>query len=221
MEDKLRRYIDGLFARTAHTQKTVELKEEMLQNIQDKYDDMIAEGKAPEAAYNIVVAGMGDVGDLLKELEAEIPEPVDLAIFEAAREKSAMRTAISVMVIILSILPLLILSMIGSNYNVRIGVPVMIAAIAAGTGLLVYNSMTKPRYPGGSNTIVGQFREWQADKYDKKSLRRAISAALWAIVVALYFIISFITFAWHVTWIIFLFAVAVEAIINIFFAIKK
>ena len=221
MEDKLRRYVDGLFARTAPTKTTVELKEEMLQNLQDKYDDLMTEGKSPEAAYNIVVASVGDVGDLLKDLETEMPESIDLEEFELARSKSAMRTAVAVMVIILSILPLIVLSIIGSRANVRIGIPVMIAAIAVGTGLLVYNNMTKPRYPGNSNTMVEQFREWQADKYDRKSLRRAISAALWAMIIALYFIISFIIGAWHITWIIFLFAVAIEAFINIFFALKK
>lgn len=221
MEDKLRRYVDGLFARTAPTQKAVELKEEMLQNLQDKYDDLMTEGKSPEAAYNIVVASVGDVGALLKEIETESPEPIDLEGFELARSKSAMRTAIAVMVIILSILPLVALSVIGNRYNVRIGLPVMIAAIAAGTGLLIYNNMMKPGFPGSSNTMVEQFREWQSEKYDRKSLRRAISAAMWAIVVALYFIISFITSAWHVTWIIFLFAIAIEAIINILFTLKK
>ena len=222
MEDKLRRYVDGLFARTAPTKKAVELKEEMLQNMQDKYDDLIKEGKTPEAAYNIVIAGIGDVGNLLYELEADAPEaPEMFEGYELQRHKSAMITAIAVMGYILSFLPALILNMFSSTFATRIGIPIMFLMVAGSTGLLVYNNMTKPKYSKPSGTIVDEFRNWQSTSQDRKALRRAISSALWAIIVALYFIISFASRSWHLTWIIFLFGAALEAIINVFFTVKK
>ena len=221
MEDKLRRYVDGLFARTASTKKAVELKEEMLQNMQDKYDDLIDGGKTPEAAYNIVVAGIGDVGGLLMELETEAPDPMELEEFEEARRKSAMLTAIAVMSIILSVVPLIALAMFGSRFTARIGVPVMFIIIAAATGVLVYNQLSKPKNYKGSATLVDEFRQWQTLSYDRKTLRRAMSSALWAILVAIYFVISFWLNAWHVSWIIFIFGAAIEAIINVFLTLKK
>ena len=45
MEDKLRAYMDHLFRDVKPTRKSVELKEEILQNLVDKYHDMMAEGK--------------------------------------------------------------------------------------------------------------------------------------------------------------------------------
>ena len=221
MEDKLRRYVDGLFARTALTQKAVELKEEMLQNLQDKYNDLISEGKTPEAAYNIVIAGIGDVGGLLYELEENEMTQQDLENFEVGRRVSAMLTAIAVMGYILSFLPLIILGIFGSAFAAKIGVPIMFLMIAGSTGLLIYNSMTKPRFMKDSGTMVDEFREWQSDNQDKKTMRRAISSALWTIILALYFIISFWTTAWHVTWIIFLLGAVIEALLNIFFVTKK
>ena len=221
MEDKLRRYVDGLFARTAPTKKAVELKEEMLQNMEDKYNDLISEGKTPEAAYNIVVAGVGDVGALISELEVEAPDSPEYIEFEASRQKSAMLTAIAVMGYILSFLPLIVLELFDSRYSGRIGVPFMFLMIAGATGILVYNNMSKPKYIKGSATMVEEFREWQAGATDKKSMRRAISAALWSIILVLYFVISFWTGAWAVSWIIFPLGVAVEAILNIFFTFKK
>ena len=221
MEDKLRRYVDGLFARTVPTKKAVELKEEMLQNLHDKYNDLLTEGKTPEAAYNIVIAGIGDVGVLLSGLEIEAPDSEEYLEYETSRRVSAMFTAIAVMGYILSVLPLILISMFNGSAGARIGVPVMFVMIAASTGLLVYNNMTKPKYIRGSATMVEEFRKWQTDSHDMKSLRRAVSSALWAILVALYFIISFWTFAWHLTWIIFILGAAVEAVINIFFALKK
>jgi len=222
MEDKLRRYVDGLFARTVPTKKAVELKEEMLQNLSEKYGDLIAEGKTPEAAYNIAVAGIGDVSDLLRELEEDLVfEPKDIGELEIARHRTAMLTSIAVMLYILSVLPLIILSMFGVPFGARIGLPVMFVIIAAATGLLVYNNMTKPRFHKGSDTMVGEFREWQSGAQQSKSLRKAISAALWTVVFALYFIISFATDMWNVSWIIFILGAAAEAFINIFFTLKK
>jgi len=222
MEDKLRRYVDGLFARTAPTRKAVELKEEMLQNLHDKYDDLITEGKTPEAAYNIAIAGIGDVSGLLAELEAEvIYEAPDMAEYEASRIRSGMITAIAVMLYILSVLPMIVLSMFGVPFGARIGVPLMFIMVAGATGLLIYNFMTRPRQYKGSDTMVDEFREWQSASHDRKSMRRAISSALWAIIVALYFIISFATSAWHVTWIIFLLGAVAETLMNIFFTVKK
>jgi len=223
MEDKLRRYIDGLFARTAPTIKAIELKEEMLQNLNDKYNDLITEGKTPEAAYNIAIAGIGDVSGLLEELEGEEMEFDENFYYnlEVSRQKNAMLTAAAVMTYILSILPLIILTMFESRFAAHIGVPVMFIMIAAATGILIYNNMTKPKILKNRDTMVGEFREWQADAHDRKALRRAMSSALWSVLVALYFIISFWSGAWHLTWIAFLIGAAIEAVLNIFFTLKK
>jgi len=222
MEEKLRRYVEDLFAETAPTRKSVELKEEMIQNLQDKYRDLVAEGKTAEAAYNIAVAGIGDISALLADLQAEfVRNGPESSESEMARRKSAMLTAIAVMIYILSPLPLIFLSMIGFAHSARVGVPILFIMIAAATGLLVFNSMTKIKYNKGSDSMVEEFREWQSVSQSRKALRRAISSALWAVIVALYFIISFWTFAWHLTWIIFLLGAAAEAFINVFFTLKK
>jgi len=220
MEDKLRRYVDGLFARTAPTKKAVELKEEMLQNLSDKYNDLINEGKTPEAAYNIAIAGIGDVSGLLFELEADDMFEPDIADYEAAKQKSALLIAMAVMVYILSFLPMLLLSQIPGRLYIFVGVPILFVMIAFGTGLLIYNTMTKPRFSKGSATMVEEFREWQTGASDRRSLRRAISSALWTILVAVYFIASFLTGGWAYTWILFILGAAAEAVINIFYTLK-
>jgi len=222
MEDKIRYYIDDLFAETAPTKKAVELKEEMIQNLSDKYHDLTGEGKTAEAAYNITIAGIGDISALLAELEKDMTnrEPTTYEA-EASRQKSAMLTAIAVMMYILCVLPIIIMSMAGFRYASEIGVPVMFLMIAGATGLLVYNSMIKNKNRNSSDTMVEEFREWQSDDKDRKALRKAISSALWSITVALYLIISFMTFAWYITWIIFIIAAAIESLINVFYTVKK
>ena len=75
MEDKLRAHMDHLFREVPLTKKSVELKEEILQNLVDKYHDLIAEGKSEEAAYNIAVASVGDISELLDSLKEESAAP--------------------------------------------------------------------------------------------------------------------------------------------------
>ena len=220
MEDKLRRYVESLFEGTNPTRKAVELKEEMLQNLQDKYRDLLDEGKSPEAAFNIAVAGIGDVSTLLKQLEENFRSEPEQERFEKAQRKSAMLTAVAVMMYILSVLPLPILYGLGVRNATMIGMPVFVVMIAVATGLLIYNSMTKPKRIQAADTMVEEFIEWQSETQDNRQMRRAISSALWSLIVVLYFIISFATMAWHITWIIFVIGGLIESLINIFAAMR-
>ena len=222
MEEKIRKYLDDLFADTASTRKAVELKEEMIQNLTDKYHDLTKNGKTEEAAYNITIAGIGDISALLADLEKDMTntEPTKYEV-EASRQKSALLTAIAVMMYILCTLPLIMMSMAGFTYAAQVGLPIFFLMIAGATGLLIYNSMTKPKTVNNPDTMVEEFREWQSDEKDRKTLRKAISSALWSITVALYLIISFMTYAWSISWIIFILAGVVESLINIFFTVKK
>jgi len=222
MEEKIRSYVEDLFSETAPTRKAVELKEEMIQNLVDKYRDLITEGKTNEAAYNITIAGIGDISALLAELEKDMTNKEDFTYEDdASRQKSAALTAIAIMMYILCLLPLIMMSILGFRYANEIGVPFMFIMIAGATGLLIYNSMTKPKYHNSSDTMVEEFREWQSDDKERKALRKAVSSALWSITVALYLIISFTFGFWGITWIIFIIAVAIESLINVFYAAKK
>lgn len=47
------------------------MKEEILTNLLDKYHDLLEEGKSQEAAYSIAVASIGDMQELLAELQKD------------------------------------------------------------------------------------------------------------------------------------------------------
>lgn len=220
MNEKLREYVDSLFEGVAVNKRTVELKEEMLQNLNEKYNDLIADGKNEDAAFNIAVASVGDISDLLHELEKGAPTAADERM-EAARRRSAKLVSVAVMLYILCCVPVIVLSEIRLPGGGIIGIVAMFVMIAAATGLIIYNNMTKPRYVKRDDTVVEEFKEWQQQKSDKNSLRKSVESAMWAIVVALYFIISFATGAWYVTWVIFLIGGAVEGIIRALFDVQK
>ena len=88
MENKLRAYMDHLFQDVPNTKKAVEVKEEILQNIVDKYHDLVAEGKSEEAAYNIAIASIGDLDELLASLKdsSQTPNQMDSENYMAWRK---------------------------------------------------------------------------------------------------------------------------------------
>ena len=51
MKEALRQYLNTLFEDAPETVRMLEFKEEIFQNLIDKYDDLIAEGKSEQAAY--------------------------------------------------------------------------------------------------------------------------------------------------------------------------
>ena len=132
-----------------------------------------------------------------------------------------MFTTIAIMLYILSVIPVILLGALShSQSGPIIGVVLMFILIAAATGLLIYNGMMKPRLRR-NETMVDDFKQWQTGSHEQRSMMSAIRTALWTITVAVYMIVSFATGAWHLTWLIFLLAVAVNAIINAAFTVKK
>jgi len=208
METKLCNYIEGLFADAPVNRKTMELREEMLQNATEKYRDLLAEGKSEEIAYNIAVAGIGDISDLLRELERQSNPVADPAL----QKRSATLTAVAVMLYILSVVPTILMGIIAGGRHAAYGPVFMFLLIAAATGLLIYNNMTKPKYRRSEDTVVEEFKEWQSRNDSRKTAMKSIRAAIWSIVLALYFILSFATGAWYITWVLFLIAVAVQKV---------
>lgn len=217
MQDRLRNYMDSLFEDAPKTKRVVELKEEILQNLIDKYNDLLMEGKSEEAAYNIAVASVGDVSGLIQDLKA-VESPVMRQASEEeldrGRKRNALFISIAVALYILCVIPVMLLEDVG-------GIILMFVMAAVATALLIYNSMTKVKYNKTDDTVVEEFREWKADNKAHRQAYNAVSSAVWTLTVALYFIISFTTMAWHITWIIFLIAAAVTSIIKAIFDLRK
>ena len=68
MKEKLTEYLDRLFDETPPTKRAVELKEEMYRNMLEKYDDLLAAGREPQDAFDLVIASVGDPTELFRSL---------------------------------------------------------------------------------------------------------------------------------------------------------
>ena len=210
MYERLRTYMDDLFSEAPNTRKTAELKEEMLQNLYDKYQDLLAEGKTEETAFNLAVASVGEISGLLSDLESEGSGRPNSEI-EKSRRRSALLVSIAVMLYILSVIPCILFE------DTLIGIVLMFIMIAVATGLIIYNGMTKEKYIRADDTVVEEFREWKAANASRRRSMNAINSAIWSLTVAVYLVVSFLTSAWQITWIIFLIGTAVTGMVKAIF----
>ncbi len=201
MIEKLKKYIDNYFVGIKPTKEAIELKEEMTQNLIDKYNDLVNEGKSEEVAYSMAIDDCGDISEVLKNFEKADPEEWNTSrVPTQAADKNKMISAIlisvSVMLYILSIVPVLI-------FENNFGVILMFVFIAIATGLIVFNSLTKGKQTETSNNKAEKGAEKEKQK-GKNPILKMISSLLWLVIVIVYLAVSFVTFAWHITWIIFL-----------------
>ncbi len=216
MEYHIRAYLDELFQNAPRTQKAYELKVELTQNLLDKYRALVAEGKSEQDAYNLTVMSIGDVRELFVGLEdGPVPsQPAYIPPVDGAKRNAAV-TSIAVMLYILSVVPVIVFgSLFPGDFGGVFGIVLMFVMIAAATGLLIYNHATKPKKAPPAENVVSDFKQWQTQTASRTQLLKAIRSAYWPLVLALYFLLSFGTGAWHVTWILFLIAPAVDGIIK-------
>ena len=60
MRQQLIQYVELLFAGAPGSE---EIKQEILQNTLDRYDDLVSQGKTEAAAYRLAISGIGDIND--------------------------------------------------------------------------------------------------------------------------------------------------------------
>lgn len=209
MNEKLREHIDTLFQGAPQTPNIVELKEEMLQNLTDKYQDLIAEGKSEEAAFNIAVASIGDVSGLIRDAQAELPQES-----EKDAQKSSLLLSGAIALYILSVVPLFLLQN-------EIGLVLMFVLAAVATAAIIYRGQMRRRYAKPDGTVVGEFRAWQESGDNKRQAEKAIEGCIWLVATCAYFALSFLTGAWHITWLVFLITAAINTAIQGVFDLKR
>lgn len=138
MYRQIRDYVESLFLDAPKSAKMTDLKEEIITNLNDKYTDLISSGMGEEQAYNRVIAGIGDIDELIKS-----QSPVDYAEFEKQNRRCAFLTALAIGMYIFSLIPILILDGLGLWEN--LGGALLFAIVSAATGIIIYANMIRPK----------------------------------------------------------------------------
>ena len=218
MYENLRKKVDELFQNAPRTARANELKEEVLANLIDKYNDLIAEGKGEDEAIKKAIAGVGDVDELVRGLRKN--DVFNYEEMKKDKQKSALILSVSIGLYIMSVVVLILLiEVIGIQDE--IAVCVMLTMDALATGLIIYNVNSHPKYIKSEDTMVEDFKEWKSTSTEKNKILKSIKSILWTIIVAIYFIISFGFGSWAYSWIIFIIGAAIEKIITLTFQMKE
>lgn len=190
MREQLISYVNLLFAGTTDT---VEIKQEILQNTLDRYDDLVEQGKSPEAAYRLAISGIGDINEILGQ---EKPEPnVSQHAPETAEDEKQgkLLKAVAIAFYIACPIPLFAL-------GDEIGLCLTLLLVAAATALIVMSGKKEPETVQTSPVAYSSSTQHSPET---QKLIKTIGLVVMIICVALYLVISFLTGAWFITWILF------------------
>ncbi len=209
MNQRIEAHVNALFTNRPNASQVSDIKEELLSNLNDKFDDLILSGKSEDEAFALVISGIGDIDNLLKDL-GESPDYQPLEI-EKNQQKRGVFISIGIALYVLSIVPIILFEQMG---NSALGVVSMFVVCAAATGFVVFgNSIGKTKYSKTDNSFVEEYKEKVAVDSDRKKLRNAITSSMWPLLVVVYLAFSFITNWWYVSWVIFIIGACVQQII--------
>lgn len=217
MNQNLKNHVDDLFQHAPKTRATYELKEEVLSNANDRYADLIKD-QIPEAeALDIVIHSIGNVEDLFTQTEEQGATLNHLD--DTLRKKIALYKSVAIGMYIFAFIIMVALDDIYPHLN-TLGFVLMLAIAAVATSILVYVGTAYPKYNRQADTIVEEFKEWNHNQEKTKAIKSSLNMILWMVVLVLYFMISFLTYAWYITWVIFLIGACAQAILNLVFHLK-
>lgn len=210
MREQLIQYVELLFAGAEDCE---EIKQEILQNTLDRYDDLVSEGKVPEAAYRLAITGIGDVNEILGVKS----QPVPVHHSTPAPEKKAdndtpakkLLRAIAIGLYIICFIPLFLLSEMGMD---TIGLCGTLSIVAVATVLIIL---------GGKKGKKEETARESAELTPRQELNKSIGSLIWIISVIVYFLVSFATHAWYITWLIFPLSGAVQGLVRAILDLKE
>lgn len=154
--DTIKNYLEGMFARLPGSPEVMKAKKELYQMMEDKYNELISEGKSDNEAVGIVISEFGNLDELaedlgINEVKAELEETdcymveKDEAVaYVNAKRKHSFILGLGIFLCINCVCGPIMASAFPTEHEV-IGVLVMFLMIAAGVVLIVYsNIMMRP-----------------------------------------------------------------------------
>jgi hypothetical protein len=199
--DAIRAYIENVFLNITHSDAARKLKEDMLANMEEKYEELKAAGKSENEAVGTVIAEFGNADELFEELglasggsdgEAPVPEigVVEYESYKSELKKRSSGIGGGVATILTGIAVMLFIGSGAENGSMQptqqdllwtIGVIVMLCFVAAGVGLLIYNGMLLKKYEffeDGRFRLNSAFRTMLQDEMVRAEKKLAFATAI-------------------------------------------
>lgn len=220
MNSKIKNYVDVLFSDIPRSKKANDLKEEILSNMSERFDDYIQNGKTENQAYSEVISSLGDIDEMLAEVM-----PTDEFVQQANyyRKRNARNIAVGVSMYILGAAFLIGFASMGEYFGNEdffaiLGFLILLVISAIATGIIVYSNMSTPiEYKDYDNEAKKEFKNLEPKQ---SRLLSGILSVYWTGILAIYLLISFLTGRWEITWIIWILAGVFDSIIKTVFEMR-
>ncbi len=163
--DTIRNYLDNIFANLPKTGKVIELKNNILSNMEDKYNELKRQGKTENEAIGIVISEFGNIDELVNELgistDSEIPSQPLVTMDEVeeylkVKKVMGIQIGIGTFLCILAPAILILLSVLVENGVIFTslsgdiayipGLVSLFILIATAVGIFIFSSMNFERY---------------------------------------------------------------------------
>ncbi len=211
MEKKIDNYIDVLFSDIPRSKKATELKEELRANMNERYQDYMSQGQSETQAYSLTIANIGNIDEMLSEV---MPDADFKKEAQRYRTRSAKLTGISVGMYILGAAAVVASALFGETASV-IGVVIMLVLAAVATGMIIYVNMSTPQ------EYKDFFQQSRFGKINNDKKLEGIMSIYWGAATCAYLAWSFISFDWHITWIIWPIAGVLSGIIKTVYEMRN
>ncbi len=155
--ETIKSYLEAMFAGMPDTPEVRKAKAELLQMMEDKYNELIADGTSENAAVGTVISEFGNLDELAEQLGLvkEVEESHEknqeetrrfvslneVKEYLSAEVTSARRVALGVLLCIISVVPTMVWAHFDNAHD-NYGVAMMFVLIAIAVALFVMNGLS-------------------------------------------------------------------------------
>ncbi|MCL2060385.1 MAG: permease prefix domain 1-containing protein [Oscillospiraceae bacterium] len=213
MIEKIKSHLDDLFDSAPKTRQVADMYQELLAGCLDKYTDLTSGGMDEREAYEKVIGGIGDVDELLGYVERKPAfDPIQA---EEKRKKRAVFSSMGICGFFIAVAAFLLFAFGGRQET---GLILFIFIAGMSTMALIYGRMsTVFKYEKADDTLVEEMKEQMTAGKSGNKMASLASSTLWAVIVAAYLAVSFMSGRWDITWIVFPFAGALQNVVMVYF----
>ena len=184
--ETIRSYIDNLFRSYSHTPRVQKARAELLEIMEDKYNELKSQGRSENEAIGIVISEFGNMEEIAAELEA-------------FGKQFGIRIAAGVVLCIVSVLPAVLLDALSAGeagYSDLSGA-FLFFLVAAGDSCFITAGVRKDSYE-----ILLGIGKVSAPSGKEDKVMSVVSSVYWLTVTLIYLLWSFYNNAWVTSWVI-------------------
>ena len=183
--DTIKNYLEGMFAKLPGSPEVIRAKKELYQMMEDKYNELIAEGKSDNEAVGIVISEFGNLDELAEDLginevkaefedtECYMVEKDEAIAYVNAKRQHSIIMGLGIFLCINSVCGPIMASVFSENHEI-FGVLVMFLMIAAGVFTIVYSNLMMRPY--SKFLEVPARLEYSTDTYIREERERYVTS---------------------------------------------